>query len=736
MGKPIKLSEIEIKSFRGIKNYKLETNNNSIVFCGANGTGKSSFVNAFEFLFTGEIKSLKASGVNPGNKSIIHIGDKKNDVIVRAKINKRNIERTLTNGIEYDDGLEDIVNDFENGSFLLNRKRLLSFIDATPAKRWEEAANLIRFDKYDKIEKAFESCSKSFEKKLSSKANLLDDNASQIEKYCEMENVYNKINEVLKSNNIDEISKSTDLDAFLKENSSENIDLKNIKGINVSNINSKYQNQLDIFERIALGELQSTNTLLNILTNAKTYLENEDADTCPLCQQEISQQEVIGYINEKQNEITSENNKLRNWQKENKRLIGQIINLNNKLTNYDLDDLISDLEKLTNLEISPSQMDRDILNGLEADLNELENLNDELDDAFDAIILLDERQKINEDLERIEKQYEIAKTLSNLFTQRKKETIEGIFENIGKYVTEYYNFIHEDDELTNPQVNVKNSRGLTLGLIFDENDSDPRSYASEGHLDSLGLCIFLAFAKVYNKYNFLVLDDIISTVDLDHKEMVIRLLFEKFSDYTFIITTHNKLWYEQLQRLASANNIRHKFTFMEIIGWDKIEGPILSKNPSSKKRIEEHLKANDTFAAGNAIRRHLEFVLDDLCKINSIPLPLKKHYTVNDYYNPVKDYFLKEMFKDTVVEEEYKKAFQELDNTAYMGNLTSHNNEANYDLVKSEIEKFKVAVYGLENAFRCKSHNKQYLKFDMKRRIGICANEKCRDIFEFPKREQ
>ena len=736
MGKPIELSGIEINSFRGIKNYKLEINNKSIVFCGANGTGKSSFVNAFEFLFTGEIKSLKASGVNPGNKSIIHIGDKKNDVLVRAKINKHKIERTLKEDIKYDVELENIVKDFENGSFLLNRKRLLNFIDATPAKRWEEAANLIHFDKYDKIEKSFESCLKSLKKQLTEKADLLDANTSQIEKYCKIENVYRKINIVLKNNNIDEISENTDLNSFLKENSTENIDLKNIKNINIPNINGKYQNQLDIFEKIALKELQSTNTLLNILTNTNSYLENEDTYACPICQHKINPQKVIDYINKKQKEITSKNNKLKNWQNENMRLIGQIINLNNKLANYDLDDLISDLEKLTNLEIAPSQMDRDILNNLQVDLNNLKNQNDELNITFNTIILLDERQKINDEFKKIEKQYEIAKIVSNLFTQRKKETIKDIFENIGKYVTEYYNFIHEDDELTNPQVNVKNSRGLTLGLIFDENDSDPRSYASEGHLDSLGLCIFLAFAKVYNKYNFLVLDDIISTVDLDHKEMVIRLLFEKFSDYTFIITTHNKLWYEQLQRLANANNIRHKFTFMEILEWDKIEGPILSKNPSSKKRIEEHLKANDTFAAGNAIRRHLEFVLEDLCKINNIPLPLKKHYTVNDYYKPVKDYFLKELFKDTIVEEKYKKVFQELDNTAYMGNLTSHNNEANYDLVKSEIEKFKVAVYGLESAFRCTSHNKQYLKFDMNRRIGICGNKKCRDIFEFPKKEQ
>ena len=164
-----------------------------------------------------------------------------------------------------------------------------------------------------------------------------------------------------------------------------------------------------------------------------------------------------------------------------------------------------------------------------------------------------------------------------------------------------------------------------------------------------------------------------------------------------------------------------------------IGGPMFSKNPSSKKRIEEYLNMNDTFAAGNTIRRHLEFVLGDLCRMNRIPLPIQKHYSVYDYYKPVKDYFLEETFKGTDVEEYYNETFKQLDDTTYIGNLLSHKNEKNYDLTKGEIEKFKLAVYGLENAFKCKTHTKQYFIIDQKRRIGVCRNEKCTDIFKYKK---
>ena len=732
MSSPIKLNEIEIRSFRGIKNYKLETNNKSLVFCGANGTGKSSFVNALEFLFTGKVKSLSGIGGLNHDQSIIHIGDDENDVLVKARIKKHHIQRTLKDGLECDPELEDLVKDFENGSFLLNRQKLLDFINARPRNRWEEAANLINFNQYDETETAFEKCLKSFKDMLKAKEDELEKNASQIEEKFELETIYETINEGLRENNIEEITEDTDLDEFLKENSIK--DELDLSELNISNVNDKYQTQLNIFDRIALSNLKSTNRLLSIISNSKSYIQEEDISACPVCGNNFDQIETLKHLKSKQDELETDNEKLKNWQRENQRLIGQIRLLNNKINNSKLNDLADDLEKLSELEITANDMDREALTDLENELASLEANSKNLSEIFDAILLLSKRKKIEKELKIVERQKEVAEISSKLFSQKKKEAIESQFEKIVERIAEYYNFIHEDDELINPDVKVKNSKGLILELIFGNGKgSDPRSYASEGHLDSLGLCIFLAFAKIYNKYDFLVLDDIISTVDLDHKEMVIRLLFEKFEGYTFIITTHNKLWYEQLRRLASANNLTNDFTFMEIIDWDKIEGPILSKNPSSKKRIEEHLLANDTFAAGNAIRRHLEFLLDDLCKRNNIPLPLKKLYTVNDYYGPVKSYFLEDVFKETNVEDYYKNVFQELDNTTYMGNLTSHNNEANYLLVKSEIEKFKNAVFGLEAAFKCTTHESQYLNLDKKRRIGICSNEKCKDIFEYEK---
>lgn len=613
MAETINFKEIEIKSFRGIKDYTLENNGKSIVFCGANGTGKSSFVNAYEFLFTGQIESLKGIGEVKHDKSIIHIGDKKKDVLIKATINEHNIQRSLKEGLECDDELMPIVDDFKNGSFILNRKKLLKFIDSKPAERWKESTKLINFDKYDDIEKTLESAFKDYKKQLQLKNDELDSNLKKLNEFFdgEIDEICLKINEILKDNNYKPITENTDFEEYLTKNYVENIDLDELK---IPQINDKYQTQLNIFDRIALSELKSTGSLINFLKTSADFIKSENPSQCPICKNDIDPDEISYNLTRKANELETENRQLKNWQLENNKLIRNIKQLNGKLNDYDLTGLIENLNRLNNLEITTSQMDSDALTDIQDELKNKNKNSQDLEKAFKAISLISKRKDMEIQLETIQRHFDVSKVISEKFSQKKKEAIENIFEEIGNLVDEYYTFIHDDDEITHPEFGIKSSKGLTLTLLFGEDTSDPRSFASEGHIDTLGLCIFLAFVKKFNNYNFIVLDDIISTVDLDHKERIIRLLIEKFNDYTFIITTHNKLWFEQLKRLTRSYNVANDFTFLDIKGWDKVDGPLMTRNDSIHKKILRYIRDDDAEAAGNAIRRHLEFVLGEICK--------------------------------------------------------------------------------------------------------------------------
>ena len=102
-----------------------------------------------------------------------------------------------------------------------------------------------------------------------------------------------------------------------------------------------------------------------------------------------------------------------------------------------------------------------------------------------------------------------------------------------------------------------------------------RSFASEGHLDTLGLCIFLAFNKQFNNLGLMVLDDVLTTVDAYHKEKIAKLLLKEFEDFQFIITAHDKTWVNELEYLCTEygkDNVVY-----EIEDWSLEDGPVISK---------------------------------------------------------------------------------------------------------------------------------------------------------------
>ena len=608
---------------------------------------------------------------------------------------------------------------------------------------------------------------KSFKNKVKSKNTELDDKIKTIEKVydCNISEIYDKINEILIRNDLTPIDSDSDLKDFIKNFSKQDFEkinelneLLKLMDIDIIHLNDEYQNLLNDYEEATLNELKSASNLLEILNKTDTYILNENPDKCPICQNNINPTEITDYIQLKKEELSENTNTLQNWRNNYKEFSEKLKNLNYKLTSIKnriddnefelhLDELIFDLDNLANFKLKVSEIDKKALINLNNNFlsikdnikREYEKLNDaeniaELNNVYEVIFNLNEKKNIENELEILEKQFNLAEKTYSSFKNKKQEEVDRIIKDIQELVTKYYNFIHKDESFNSPHINAPKSTRITIDLTFNNITADPRSYSSEGHLDSLGLCIFLAFAKMFNKYDFLILDDIISTVDLSHKERIIKLLFNEFRDYKFIITTHNKLWFRQVKNFAQKYKINGSFIFAEIRTLDEQTGPVLSINMFSKEVIENHLQNGDTFAAGNSIRRYLESVFEKICKENQIPVPLKDHLMVNDYYEAITSFF-EEMFDESSPEiiEYYTEVFENLDNGRYLGNLLSHNDEDNYDITIREVEEFRDAVFEFEKSMQCDAKHNNYLRFDKKNKIARCSRKNCPGMMKLTK---
>jgi hypothetical protein len=145
-------------------------------------------------------------------------------------------------------------------------------------------------------------------------------------------------------------------------------------------------------------------------------------------------------------------------------------------------------------------------------------------------------------------------------------------------------------------------------------------YLSESHLNSLGICLFLASAKLFNKVNrFLVLDDIVTSFDLGHRRRLLRLIKDEFNDWQIILLTHEHLWFEMIKREFKQSG----WLFDEMV-WDLENGILMA--PSSADWKELVAEKRKKYDVSNDIRKLLEASLKEICRA----LEVKVAFRFND----------------------------------------------------------------------------------------------------------
>ncbi len=186
----------------------------------------------------------------------------------------------------------------------------------------------------------------------------------------------------------------------------------------------------------------------------------------------------------------------------------------------------------------------------------------------------------------------------------------------------YYRAINEDDE-RDFTAKFSPSRGK-LGFAVDfhrRGRFPPAAYHSEGHQDGMGVCLYLALLKrvLGERFTLGVLDDVVMSVDSQHRRRFCKLLKTEFPDTQFVITTHDEVWARQMR---SEGLVDQKST-MAFNSWSVEAGPIIAGVKEVWDSIESDLKSNDVANAAGRLRRHLEYVARELAHGLIAPVPFR-----------------------------------------------------------------------------------------------------------------
>ncbi len=154
----------------------------------------------------------------------------------------------------------------------------------------------------------------------------------------------------------------------------------------------------------------------------------------------------------------------------------------------------------------------------------------------------------------------------------RKRYVEKLLHTIADQVDAFYAALHPDEALGSVAVTVKSTgkASLELKARFGEvQDVAPTAYYSEGHLDTLGLCIYLAMAQnAGTSASIVVLDDVLGSLDEAHLQRVVHLLAEQAPAIGhLIITTPSQAWFDAVRAGGSLDA-----DLIELGAWSLEEG--------------------------------------------------------------------------------------------------------------------------------------------------------------------
>jgi hypothetical protein len=270
----------------------------------------------------------------------------------------------------------------------------------------------------------------------------------------------------------------------------------------------------------------------------------------------------------------------------------------------------------------------------------------------------------------------------------------------------------EDVRLKHPD---ETDKAIDIELkFFGVELRSPRLTLSEGNRNSLGLCVFLAMAKRASAEHPVVLDDVVVSLDREHRGMVVEVLEHEFKDRQVILLTHDREW---------AAELRH---FLEK-GWQHLTllpytGPengiaVGTKGGGIEEARAMIDKAPD--AAGNTARKimdtELSFIADRLRVRMEYRQGLKNDHRMAHDFLEVLAGASKRAFQTRQPDGSYKDAvdvtpqLQEAERLIVAwGNRASHS----FDITKGEATKLIDKCEAVMSLFKCGACAKPVYKLD------------------------
>ena len=694
------IDKIELKNFRGVR---LELTlalpkGQSLLLYGDNGTGKSTFLDAIEWFITDGITHLSGEEIEShggvrnalcadGDDCFVAVSFLKPDITNKKTLAeiKGKPKSAFVDAPSAD--FEALVNGLSRDRLWIRNKELVEFILGTKSDRLHDISSIIGFEPVSATKATLRKAandirttvrSKGFEASINAEKGLI---AEKLGAIVNTEEQFLKTSNELLATISSDIKLKTlqDLDATIKALSqgqeSAQIQryrlLLDAEATGTGLVPSVSTFELEINAYSALREKLKQDkarlkqvTLSKLLDEAAKILAQHEEDSCPLCLQLVSREELRELISKRiaelkhvQEEVASLDTTRKQVLSSANALVSTVEKWVKQLVPLGGGEHTDDLTALDNTVKALKEIAKDLLEaplqqkllhdasiyltlaGLTKSLKiaaktTSDVLGKEISDTrLEIVAKLSVAKASFQKVQRLLKESSILAahqntldTLASEFTSRQREGMKDFLAAISISMNEYFIFMNSDEKVTDIELVCLDDKageftGVAVNFRFHgQSVGSPRKLLSESHINCLGLCLFLATVREFNKQGkFVVLDDIISSFDKNHRILFARLLVTKFSDRQLIVLTHETEWYEFLASLVKAPAWRVLRT-----QWAADTGTRLTESSGTvRDQIDGKLKNGEEDGLGNLMRRYGERLLKEISQEIEAPFPFR-----------------------------------------------------------------------------------------------------------------
>ena len=668
----MRIQSIELAWFRGAADpVSLEPNCKSMVVYGENGSGKSSFVDAVEYVLNkGSIEHLRTE--YSGTHQVKAIPNTHKPEVAKTTLRfKFNDDSDLNidfkpNGSSNSSGAQGpAMGEWEYRQTVLRQNEVSEFIHDTKGRKYSALLPLFGLHKMElaaenlrKLAKSVENEAKLNEKKLKLKEVAIqreDTFGTQSNDYIVgiIDDLYAEYRKS-DSTTSDALSRCNELeiaiDNQIKGYSDDNQKRFFLRAVAESSLQGNVQavraSSVDLAESLDPQIAEK----LTVLRSAGSFVDSIDGIEvvdCPACGQTITVDKFREHVKAESERLQEINSIFGTY----KAAIGTVCNT--------LDSLKFNLHKPDLKNWRDGLDDADIIGGFkhlgQIDSNALrESCSEEdlstIETKLFPIIGVAERdskdappdvQKLTADSKLLgvaksviaakDLDKEIARgdalvALINSLEQGVRSEIrqqsQRVIDSISKDLESMWEILHPGEKIDGVRLSLPPATDKAIDVILQfhglEQES-PRLTLSEGYRNSLGLCILLAMAKqAVDLDRPLFLDDVVVSLDRSHRGMIQSLLEKEFSDRQVIILTHDREWYTELRHQLGADN---KWVFKTLLPYETPEIGIRWSHKTTTFDDARALIQERPDAAGNDARKIMDQELPQIAEHLEIRLP-------------------------------------------------------------------------------------------------------------------